>query len=69
MTENTAKTWKDLVAPLARKLDIAAKFDEQATWNATGAASFRDILKEMARMLDEVAPKREASLRQEFEAR
>lgn len=47
------KTWSDLVAGPCGHFDIAAKFGLYATWNAEGSQAFSDLVKEMARLLDE----------------
>jgi hypothetical protein len=48
-------TWGDAVAPLVRKLEVAAAVRQEAVWTADGAAPFAKLLKEMARLLDEDA--------------
>lgn len=48
-------TWGDAVAPLVRKLEVAAALKQEAVWTAEGTAPFAKLLKEMARTLDEDA--------------
>lgn len=63
------ETWGDAIAPLARKLRVAAAlpgFD--ARWNSVGAKAFLRILEAMAHKLDVVAPARIAELEKERDA-
>jgi hypothetical protein len=63
------ETWGDAIAPLARKLRVAAAlpgFD--ARWNSVGAKAFLQILEAMAHKLDVVAPARIAELEKERDA-
>jgi len=67
--EGPSGTWGEAVAPLARKLRVAAAlpgFD--ARWNSTGAKAFLQILEAMAHKLDVVAPARIAELEKERDA-
>jgi len=62
-------TWGEAIAPLARKLRVAAAlpgFD--ARWNSAGARAFLQILEAMAHKLDVVAPARIGALREERDA-
>lgn len=67
--KDPCETWGDAIAPLARKLRVAAAlpgFD--ARWNSVGAKAFLQILEAMAHKLDVVAPARIAELEKERDA-
>lgn len=64
-----AETWSEAVAPLARKLRVAAALPGfEARWNSVGARAFLEILEAMAHKLDVVAPARIAELERERDA-
>ena len=64
--EGTSGTWGDAVAPLARKLRLAAALPgTSASWNSAGSKAFLHLLEEMAHKLDVVAPARINELRAE----
>lgn len=50
-----AENWSAAVAPIVAKFEVAAALDLTASWNATGARAVGQLMKEMARRLDEDA--------------
>ncbi|OJF92074.1 hypothetical protein AX761_21790 [Rhizobium sp. 58] len=48
-----ASSWKDVVAPLARKFELAHTFNGEAAFNAEGCKAMAALLKQMARIIDE----------------
>lgn len=64
--EGTHRTWGEAVAPLARKLRLAAALPgTSASWNSAGSKAFLHLLEEMVHKLDVDAPARISELRAE----
>lgn len=45
-------SWAETLAPIIRKLDVAAKFGGTASWNATGSAALASLLRKMVSIID-----------------
>ena len=52
--------WSDLVKPCVDRCEVAAKFGMNATWNSDGAAALGELIKTMAKTLDDENIRREA---------
>lgn len=49
----TDTPWKDVVAPIVSRCQVAETFGADVVWNSVGAAALRTVISEMARLLDE----------------
>ena len=52
--------WSELVKPMVDRCEVAAKFGMNATWNPDGAAALGELIKTMAKTLDNENIRREA---------
>lgn len=51
--------WANLVKPMVDRCEVAAKFGMNAVWNPDGAAALGELLKIMAKHLDDENIRRE----------
>lgn len=62
--EPVTKTWTDITGPLVRRCEVAAATNNNAVWNPVGAKALGNLLKNMARIIDDEIELRRAFDRQ-----
>lgn len=63
-------SWTDTLAPILRKLDVAAKFNGTARWDAEGAAALASVIRKMVGIIDhQIEGRREGKVNGQLHAR
>lgn len=63
-------SWSETLAPILRKLDVAAKFDGKASWNAEGAAALAGLIRKMVEIIEnQIEGRREGKVNGQLHAR
>jgi len=58
MAEAKPRSWLEVMGPHIRRFEVAAKFGQNATYNATGSAAMARLIKKMATIIDEEIDRR-----------
>ena len=63
-------SWSKTLAPILQKLDVAAKFNGKASWNAVGSAALADVLRKMIDIIEnQIEGRREGQVNGQLHAR